>query len=299
MPRYILAADLGGTKIAVARVTSTGRVEGVRTEPTPTMGGRAVAELLTRMLGELPRKGAVGISVSVPGLAYPDGRVWAPNIPGWKRWPLRAQIESRLKLPTLVESDRNAFVVGEAWRGAAKNLKDAIFLIVGTGIGAGILSGGQLVRGHAELAGAVGWMAVRDEYLPEYKNVGCLEAHLAGPAVERRGMRLFRRGLTAREITAMARHGDRLAIELLDNTGYYLGLALANLVSMLNPKVIVLGGGLSGAGELLLARARAVMKQWGQPLAVRQVRVVRSRLGNRAGLLGAAKMAFDVICAGK
>lgn len=292
-PSSVLAADLGGTKIAVARVSFAGRLDHEQSEPTPRQGGRAVADALIRMLRQLPRTNISAIGVSVPGLAYPSGRVWAPNIPGWTRWPLGARLEKEFRLPVVVESDRNAFVTGEVWRGAARNVRDVIFLVVGTGIGAGIISGGRLVRGGRELAGAVGWLAVRDEYLPVYKSVGCMEAHAAGPGIRRRARKILRRDATAEELARRARSGNKTAQRILREAGCYLGLGLANLVSVLNPEMIVVGGGLSGAGELLLAPARATMKRWGQPLAVRQVRVVRSRLGARAGLLGAAKLALD------
>lgn len=290
---YVFAADLGGTKIAVARASSSGRLDHVRAAPTPREGGRAVARALIAMLRRLPRAKVSALGVAVPGLAYPSGHVWAPNLPGWTRWPLRAQLEKEFRLPTVVESDRNAFVVGEAWQGAAKNVQDVVFLILGTGIGAGIISGGRLLRGSRELAGAAGWLAVRDEFRPEYKWLGCFEAHAAGPAVQCRAKKILKRDLSAQEVTRLARRGNKAAQRVLQEAGNYLGLGLANLVSILNPQMIVVGGGLSGAGELLLAPARKTMKRWGQPLAVQQVRVARSRLGGRAGLLGAAKLALD------
>ncbi len=293
MTSYALAADLGGTKIAVARVDSRGKLDHLLTSATPRRGGRLVETALVRLLRGLPRTGAAAVGVSVPGLARPEGTVWAPNIPGWAHWPLAAALEREFGLPIVVESDRNAFVTGEAWCGAAKNARDVIFLIIGTGIGAGILSGGQLLRGSRELAGAIGWMAVRDEYAPRYKQVGCLEAHLAGPALSRRAAEFGLGEISAEQVCALARRGNKKAREIVEQAGFYLGLALANLVSTLNPQAIVIGGGLSGAGELLLKPARATMLRWGQPLAVRQVRIARSRLGASAGLLGAAKLAFD------
>ncbi len=293
MTSYALAADLGGTKIAVARVDSRGKLDHLLTSATPRRGGRLVETALVRLLRGLPRTGATAVGVSVPGLARPEGTVWAPNIPGWAHWPLAAALEREFGLPIVVESDRNAFVTGEAWCGAAKNARDVIFLIIGTGIGAGILSGGQLLRGSRELAGAIGWMAVRDEYAPRYKQVGCLEAHLAGPALSRRAAEFGLGEISAEQVCALARRGNKKAREIVEQAGFYLGLALANLVSTLNPQAIVIGGGLSGAGELLLKPARATMLRWGQPLAVRQVRIARSRLGASAGLLGAAKLAFD------
>ncbi len=291
--RAVWAVDIGGTKIATARVSRNGKVSDFAEIPTPSAGGYEVVEAVVDLLEQSPSKDIGAIGVDVPGLAYPDGHVWAPNIRGWKHMPLGPALEKRFRLPTLVESDRNAFVVGEAWQGAARNCCDVVFLAIGTGIGAGILADGHLLRGHGELAGSVGWMALRDQFRPIYKSMGCFEAHASGTGIGLAASRHFGRKLSARELTVMARQGNRKAKLVLEQAGHDLGLALANLVDVLNPEVIVIGGGVAAAGNLLLGPARAIMKRWGQPLAVRQVRVVRSRLGTRAGLLGAAKLAFD------
>lgn len=294
MKRSVLAADVGGTKLVVAGVDASGVFTTPQSKfPTPPAGGRAVVESIANALGRLPVKNASGIGIAVPGLAYPDGSVWAPNIPGWERMPVGEMLRARFGLPVLVESDRNAFVTGEAWQGSARGCRDVVFVAIGTGIGAGIISGGRLIRGSGELAGCLGWMAVRDRFLPVYKAVGCLESHAAGPGIARAAQRVFHRPIGAREVVQLARQGDGRARKVLAEAGHYLGLGLANLVDMLNPQMIVIGGGVAGAGNWLLDSARETLKQWAQPLAAKQVRICRSRLGARAGLLGAAKLCFD------
>ena len=313
-PGATLAADLGGTKIAVARVSASGRISGYATAATPARG-RAVVDRLAEMLATLlppaggeRAAGARGaglrgagnagatsrppqVAVSVPGLAYPNGDVWAPNLPGWRRMPLGRLLRQRLRLPVLVESDRNAFIAGEVWRGAARGASDAILLAVGTGIGAGIWSGGRLLRGHAELSGAVGWMALRPDFLPAYRRCGGLESHAAGPALARAAQAEFGQPFTASELAQRTRRGDAAARRLLRQAGEELGRAMANLVSILNPQVIVLSGGVAAAGDWLLAPARRELRRWAQPLAARQVRVLRSTLGSQAALLGVARLA--------
>jgi len=293
MGRFALVADLGGTKIAVARVEDTGRISHRLQAPTPPEGGAAVVDVITSLLRRLPSEGACAAGVDVPGLAHPDGIVWAPNIQGWKRMPLGTMLSGRFKMPVLVESDRNAFVTGEAWQGSAKNCRDVVFIAIGTGIGAGILSGGRLIRGHGELAGCLGWMAVRERFLPMYEGVGCLESLASGPGIARAARHAFQRSTDAREVVKLARRGDPRARKVLAEAGDALGLALANLVDILNPQMIVIGGGVAAAGSLLLAPARETMTRWAQPLAVKQVRISCSRLGARAGLLGVAKLCFD------
>jgi glucokinase len=293
MARFALVADLGGTKIAAARIEDTGEITHRLLARTPSEGGEAVVEALTHLLRRLPADDACALGVDVPGLAYSSGAVWAPNLPGWERMPLGAILKQQFDLPVLVESDRNAFVTGEAWQGSARGCADVVFVAIGTGIGAGIISGGRLIRGSGELAGCVGWMAVRDRFVPAYKKVGCLEFHAAGPGIARAAQRLFRRPLEASEVVRLARSGNSQAREIIAAAGQSLGLGLANLVDILNPQVIVIGGGVTAAGSLLLGPAQETMRQWAQPLAVKQVRIRRSRLGSRAGLLGVAKLCFD------
>ncbi len=294
MERFALVVDLGGTKIAAARVDTAGKITHHRVAPTPVSGGEAVVAAVIEVLHQLPLQGVCALGVDVPGLAYTDGSVWAPNLSGWKRMPLGAMLNEHFKLPVLVESDRNAFVTGEAWQGAARNCRDVVFLAIGTGIGAGIISGGRLIRGSGELSGCLGWMATGSRFLARYKNIGGLESHLAGPAIAREASRIKKRATTTRELIQLARQGDPAAKKVIAQAGEYLGLALANLVSILNPEMIVVGGGVAAAGNLLLTPARDTMRQWAQPLAGKQVRIVRSRLGAQAALLGMAKMAFDL-----
>jgi len=199
-----------------------------------------------------------------------------------------------------VESDRNAAVLGEVWRGAARGKNDAIVLMLGTGIGAGVLSGGRLVRGAHELSGCAGWMVVTDQHGPEMKGVGQLESLAAGPAIASAAKKKLAQGIgglleeipaeaiTAYDIAEAARRGDSASIELYLDVGRLLGYAVANLVSLFDPEVVVIGGGLAKASDLFLDALRKAMKERAQPIAAKQVRVVASRLGSKANLLGVA-----------
>lgn len=293
MPEFVLAADIGGTNIRVARVSDAGRISHWLKAATPKKGGAAVIKTLIELLEEIPREGAQALGVAIPGLAYRNGDVWAPNIRGWKRISLGDKLRETMRLPVIVDSDRNAFVVGEAWKGAARNCENVIFVAVGTGIGAGILIDGKLVRGYHELAGCVGWMAVCDEFRPQYAKAGCLESHAAGIGIGATASRRLKRNVSAHEVFTLATQGDKRAEKVLREAGCYLGMALANLVSTLDPEVIVLGGGVAQAGDLMFKAAQQAMVRWGQPLAVRRTRLVNSQLGESASLLGIARLAFD------
>jgi glucokinase len=260
------------------------------------------------------------VGVGVPGAFDPRTEtVWAPNLPGWSKVRLKHLLEAAFERPICVESDRNVQALAEAWLGlgAQGQVRNLVFLTVGTGIGAGLISEGRLIPGAHGVAGAAGWMVIDRTWKPEYRRVGCLEALGAGPAVAKLGKLaweqdrtsligvLAQRGraaipnsrsqipdVTAEVVAAAARRGDKAARRVLKEVGTNLGLGVANIVSLLNPEVVVLGGGLAGIGNLLLAPLRRALRQWGQPLARRQVRIVISRLGDEAGILGAARYAF-------
>jgi len=312
----VLGLDLGGTKIAAGVVDSSGKLlSGVRL-PTPAAGvKRDLAALFDAAHSAVASAGVSwqairAVGVGVPGAFDPvTETVWAPNLTGWKRVPLRRLLERTLRRPAFVEGDRNVQALAEAWLGtSAKNrVRNLVFLTVGTGIGAGLIVEGRVVPGTRGVAGAAGWLAVHDKWHSDFGRVGCLEALGAGPAVARFAQRALRgksrslirtlarpRGgrVTAEAVAEAARRGDRTARLVMEEIGDNLGRGVAGIVSLLNPEVVVLGGGLAGAAELILRPVRRAVRKWGQPLATRQVRILRSRLGEDAGILGAARYAL-------
>jgi glucokinase len=291
----VIAVDLGGTKLSTAVVDSQGAVTFRRKaavdrdHPERATGqiARAIRESVdaARQAGvEVERCGLI-----VPGIYYAaTGNVWAPNLWGHEQVPLRAELERETGISIVADSDRAGYVLGEQWLGVARGLKDVVFLAVGTGIGAGIVSGGHLLRGAGDIAGAVGWFALTPVWQDQYRQTGCWETEAAGPGLARR------LGASSAEVVvAAARAGDAAALAAVHRTAQYLGMGIANLVSLLNPEMIVLGGGLMQAADLFLAEVREAMQQWAQPVSARQVRIETTRLGEDAGLLGAAKLALD------
>jgi glucokinase len=287
--------DVGGTKIAAAIVDSTGHAGPkvkVSTELHDTARSIAqVAEVAHRVTEQsgVSWRDISAIGVAIPGIYYAaSGQVWAPNLPGWDHIALRDELAAKLPAPIVIDSDRAAYVTGEQWLGAARGLTDVIFLAVGTGIGAGIISGGRLIRGAGDIAGAVGWFALDPRAKEIYSNVGCFEAESAGPALARKAGG----GLTTETVIERARQGNTDARRIVDETIQYLAMGVANLVSALNPQMIVLGGGLMQSGDLFLEPLRCEMLHWAQPIAAKQVRIELSALGEDAGMLGAARLAF-------
>jgi len=314
--RTVFAADLGGTKLTCAIVSAVGKILARQTESLDASTALAPVEQICRTASELAAQAArgararrgqpgwVAAGIAVPGLVRRSGTVWAPNLPGWENIPLARLLGRRLGVPVVVESDRNAAVVGEVWRGAGRGKTDVIALAVGTGIGAGILSGGVLVRGAHELSGCAGWMAVTEKENDDFLRWGCLEALAAGPAIARAARKALALGantalrrrraetITALDVADAARDGDAVSKEIFHRIGKVLGLAVANLISLFDPQVVVIGGGLAGAGDLYFDRLKRTALERCQPLAARRVRVQLSRLGPDANLLGAARLAL-------
>lgn len=307
----VLAFDLGGTKLAAAVVDRGGKVAERKSIEVEKRSAMEPVEQILELARELSggksgRAKIAAVGVAVPGLVRRDGTVWAPNLPGWKRMALARRLKQALRVPVVVESDRNAAVLGEAWHGAARGKSDVIVLMLGTGIGAGILSGGRLIRGAHELSGCAGWMVVTDAQDPETVGVGQLESLAAGPAIARAAKKKLTSGIggllaeipaeaiTAQEVAKAARRGDAASIEVYQEAGRLLGHAVANLVSLFDPEVVVIGGGLASAADLFMDLLKQSMKERAQPLAGKQVRVVVSRLGSDVNLLGVAQLAWGL-----
>jgi glucokinase len=291
----VLAIDLGGTKLAAAVVDREGVVLSIRNTPVrKACFSETVNQIVEEAAAVVAASGFAWSQISragviVPGIARAaDGTAWAPNLWGDADVPLLRELSDRLPAPVTMDSDRAGYVLGEQWRGAARGLNDVVFVAVGTGIGAGIISGGRLIRGAGDIAGAVGWMALNPHFEDAYRAVGCWEAESAGPSVAHRAGRD-----SARSVASAARCGDKTCSRALDLAASYIAMGIANLISIFNPESVVLGGGLMQAGDLLLDPIRRDVGRWAHPRAAIQARIELSELGDRAGLFGAAKLAID------
>lgn len=308
------AIDIGGTKIASGLVSRSGRVLFRSRVLVRPEGGQAVLDQVISLYyqleaeaGKLGRKlGAVGLCV--PGLVNPaTGLVWAPNIPGWKDFQLVRHLKKYVHCPLVAVSDRTAYVLGESWKGAARNKKNVIYLAVGTGIGAGIMAEGIIIHGEADLAGAVGWLALNPEFKPGYEISGCFEWEASGGALARKALALMSAhpelwpaqpgqqpdpAAAVEAVCRAARQGQPQALELVQEIQDYLAMGVANLVSTFNPEVVVLGGGLFQSPDLFFEPVKEKFKLWAQPLAARRVKLFLSTLGQDAALHGCACSAW-------
>jgi glucokinase len=236
-----------------------------------------------------------------------DHVIWAPNLIGWRDVALRPALEKQLGLPVFVEYDGHAAVLGEWWTGAGKGFDSCVDIIIGTGIGGGMILEGHLVRGLNRLAGAAGWSALTTQAKTTDTtdhSRGHWESLAAGPGIVRRAQASLAAfpdsalaaipspELSARQIFAAARQGDLLAMQVVDETADLIGLGVANIVSLVNPEIVILGGSVGAQGDLLLPRVREVVGKWAQPISARSVTIQSSSLGTDAGLLGAAYAAL-------
>lgn len=285
----VLAVDLGGTKTAIASVDRDGTISGRQT----LAAAHSLDESVEQIAASCHDVDAAGIIV--PGIYAPStGRAWCPNLWGMDEVPLLAALNDRLPVPAFIDSDRSGCVLGEAWLGAARGLRHVVFVAIGTGIGVGVISDGVVLRGAAGIAGAAGWFALGPDWRDAYAQTGCWEAEAAGPAVARRA------GVAdAHAVVSAARAGSADAQAALDRAARYTGMGVANLISVFNPEAVVLGGGLMvGAGEMVIERIRTEAGRWAQPIAASHCRIELSQLGETAGLLGAGRLALDGMEAG-
>ena len=253
------------------------------------------------------------IGVSILGIYYSkSGKVWAPNFPEWEEYPLLEDIQSMLNDKNIIvkiDSDRTAYILGETWLGCAVGCRNAVFLAVGTGIGAGILVDGTILRGYADIAGATGWMALERSFREEYISCGCFEYHSSGEGIAKvtrdylQKTASYNGPLRQKDISSITAHdvfdvypsGDLIAVKVLEEAIQYWGMAAANYVSVFNPEKIIFGGGIFGPASQFIDRIRVEAQKWGQPISIHQVSIECSKLGGNAGLIGAGKIALSAI----
>jgi len=311
----VAAVDIGATSIDVALTTLGSELVAQRGEGADVgVGPLSVLDRVNNLLSQLideqsasPRD-VVAIGVGVPGpVEQASGLLTVPPImPGWDRFPIRDAFAGEYAAPVFVDNDVNVMALGEHWGGVAKGVADVIFVKIGTGIGSGIIVGGRLHRGAQGCAGDFGHICVDpDGPVCTCGNTGCLEAMAAAPAIVLQAERCAREGespllmallqergeLTMKGVGEAARRGDYCALTIIRRSGRLIGQTLASAVNVLNPSMIVIGGGVSRVGHALLAEVRSAVYQRSLPLATRNLPVVMSELDDVAGVVGASVMA--------
>lgn len=306
--RCIIGIDLGATKTLVGAADRSGRLIGTRRVPTHAPGSGDLPERLGHIIDELldelriPCREVMGIGIGAAGVvdAATGALTVAPGLRAGERVELAGPLRRRYGCPVLVENDVNAALLGEAWKGALQGARDAVLISIGTGIGVGLLINGALYRGAHGAAGEIGyWLIGSLGPIQGKSGYGPLEEYAAGPGIARRyAQRLgdaSRTGeipldVTAEVVAAAAQSGDLLAREIFWETAETIGIACANLCSLLDPEIVGIGGGVAKVDEsLLLEPVRRIVGA----MAPCPPPVVATQLGDAAGVLGSVLMVLQ------
>ncbi|KJJ84962.1 ROK family glucokinase [Candidatus Omnitrophus magneticus] len=321
MAKYFLGIDIGGTKIASGLVSAEGKLKKSIILPTLAERGKNVSlnqlfisiDMLLKT-GGVSKKDIKGIGVCAPGPLNPQKRIIynPPNLQGWVKVPLGDLVEERLKIKTKVENDANAAGVAEMLWGSAKGYKNIFYVTVSTGIGTGIIIDGKLYHGKNGMAGEGGHVTIsyNDEtVLCACGSKGCIEALASGPNTVKRFLKNISRGpegesltvnmtkngaadITMKTIADAAKRGDSLAIKTIQEEGRFLGIWLGNMINILDPEIIVIGGGVSLIGNLLFKEIKDTVKKHTINIFASKTPIVAAKLKKNVGVFGAAAIAM-------
>lgn len=311
MTDIVLATDLGGTNLRMAAVNRKGEVL-YRTKYSTPKSERAdeivnaivlAADECSKAVVDKGKIKAIGAAMPATVSSAEGIILKAPNLPALDGFRLSATISNELNLPVILENDANSAAIGENWMGASKNYNDSICVTLGTGVGGGIIINGQILRGIDGTAGEIGHICVEPFGAPcGCGSRGCVEQYSSATAVVRLTRELENQypksllqnkiKLTSLDVYEAGKKGDELALEVFRQMGFYLGIALADLVNVLNPEVIVIGGGASQGWELFVNHVQEQIRKRSFREPAERVKLVRAQLDDDAGILGAAKLAL-------
>lgn len=312
--KTVIATDLGGTNLRMAVIDKAGNIRHKLKVQTPK--ATHVNEIV-RVLVESAQKcrqsfketeDLAGFAVAVPGTVKPVDEIilHAPNIPCLQGFNLSEALLNELNLPITLENDANAAAVGESWLGGSKNFKNSICITLGTGVGGGIIIDGKVLRGVDGTAAEIGHICVEPFGAQcGCGSQGCVEQYSSAQAVIRLTRHLISQypksilqnkiNLTALDVYKAGKQGDELALEVFRRQGFYLGIALAGLINVLNPEAIVIGGGAAAGWDLFMPHMKEQIRLRAYREAAERVKITPAECGDDAGILGVAKIAFDKI----
>lgn len=310
--RYLLGVDMGATHLTVvlmnlAGTILAGRFERFDVAHDPVGTTRRVLVLIEETVAEAgqPFARILGLGITIPAPLEGEqlDRASGVILPAWEGYDLRAALRSEFSLPVYIENDANAGAIAEKWWGQGRPYKNLAYVKLGVGVGSGLILNGEIYRGSGGTAGEIGHTTIDVDGPPcRCGNRGCMESYVGAPAlvgeVQRRrqeqGLPPQNQGeLTVGQIAAAALAGDPICLQVVERAGAYLGTALANMINLLNPALIVLGGDLVAAGPALLDAVCASVRQHAMPKAVAESEVVISHLDRDAVAVGAATIALQ------
>lgn len=317
MNKNVIAVDIGGTNLRFGIVKKTGQIIHKIVRPTEADAGRdavikniinGIDEIL--YLSKIKKSSILGISLATPGFIDINKGIitFSPNLPGWRNVNLGKIIKDSLDIPVTIENDANAAAFGERWLGAGKNSSNLLCITMGTGIGGGIILDNKIWHGDKGMAGEIGHITVNpDGPLCNCGNYGCLEAYSSGTGIINRIIDAMKKGkktallsmikngineITPEKIFLAAKKGDPLSLELVEDAGKYLGIAISDFANLLNIKTIILYGGLVSSFSLFAKRMKEEIIKRTIPSFSKEVKVLKAGLKGDAGIIGAAGVVF-------
>jgi len=320
MKKYAIGIDIGGTKISMVLGNTRGKILARREIPTLIRSKtplclQSLIQNLKFLITEsaVPKAQIKGIGIGLPGAVNSKKGIVprSPHMVGWKGIPLAKLISQKMKLPVIMGNDANAAALGARLFGEGRRKEHCLYITVSTGIGGGLIVNGHLVEGANSVGGEIGHMTI----IPYGDSCncgkqGCLEAYASGTAIVKYVKREIRRGVRTKILKLVGRHGkirtqevglaakkgDRLALAAFERAGFYLGIGIANLMNILNPAVVVLGGGvLKSAHRVFWQSMIKSCRKEAWPEAFRKTSIVQTKLGDQIGNLGALALAFEEI----
>lgn len=293
-PKAVIGIDIGGTAVKLGRFDAEGTCQqSLKVETPQPATPEAVMSVVVDAIAQLdPDQTCIAIGVGVPGPVDPTGKISqiAINLKDWRDVPLGQWLEEKTGRPAILANDANCAGLGEAWIGAGRSFKNLIMLTLGTGVGGAIILDGKLFTGHRGTAGELGLITL-NLYGHECNsgNRGSLEQHVSVQAIRRQT------GQTPAELGHLAQVGNHQAIEFWRTYGHYLGAGLANLIYVLTPEAIIIGGGICESAEFFLPATLTEIEHRVLPTSREGLQVLVAQLGNQAGMVGAAKLAWELI----
>ncbi|RKY86024.1 hypothetical protein DRP98_01430 [candidate division KSB1 bacterium] len=314
--KVAIGVDLGGTNLKLAIVSNSGEILHETVRPTGAENGpdyvlTQVEEGIAELLSLTKEHNLVGIGIGSAGpVDFKNGIVHhPPNFPDWEVEPVRDRIVKRFELPTFVDNDANVAALAEGTVGAGIGYYYFLCITLGTGVGCGIVLDGEVYRGKLGAAGEFGHTTIKyDGLLCNCGNYGCVERYVAAKGMVERAVQKLsefpdsklkglhgdnpHKKITPKLISQLAIAGDKLCLQVLQETGELLGIALASVVNLLNVELIILAGGISNAGDLLFKPTMDSIRKHALPMPASIVKLVKAQLGEKAGVIGATQMVF-------
>ena len=300
MTNFAVGIDVGGTNIKLGLVNRLGKVV-ARSRLTTKSFSRnktkliaALCQAVTELLDEhnVSKKNVSGIGIGLPGLIDPQKGIvrLLPNIPGWRNVPLKKLIQQKLKIPTYLDNDVNLITLAEWKFGAGKGCRNLVCLTLGTGVGGGLILDNHMYRGEGFVAGEIGHMLLNEKGASASFDGGCgyLEHYIGNKQLGAKASKIFKqKGLHPHDVHAFANQDNPRALQFWEEVGGYLGNTLVNVVNLLNPSLIIIGGGVANNFKFFSPRVKKLINERAMTVHKKMVKVARAKLGDDAGIIGA------------